>query len=126
MSCNQTRALNFTQRIIQGDSFDKAYTGLNRDTETGNETPIDFTNKTVRGSIRPSLDSDTVINFATSTFDSGVGTIDSFRLMLNASQTETMYPGTWVYDVDVVDNINTEKVTTLLKGNFIVRGEVTR
>jgi len=127
MNCsNQTRALNFTQRIIQGDKFDKSYTGYEIDTSDNSQLPLDYSNTTIRGSVRPSPESDTVINMTVSTFDSGTGSIDSFRLEINSSDTATMTPGTWVYDVDATSKTDAENVKTLLKGNFIVRGEVTK
>lgn len=126
MSCNQARGLNYTQRIVQGDSFFKDYTGSEVDTNTGDTVPLDLSNKTIRGQIRPSHDSETVINFTTNTTDSGTGTIDTFSISLTSSQTSAMTGGTWVYDVEAIDNTNVEIVNTLLKGNFIVRDEVTK
>lgn len=126
MSCNnQARGLNYTQRIIQGDSFDKSYTGSDVN-DQGVSVPLDLSNKTIRGQIRLSVDDENPIEFLTSTFDSGTGTIDTFRLQLTSSQTTPMAGGTWLYDVDVVDNTNPEIVETYLKGNFVVRDEITR
>lgn len=126
MSCsNQARALNYTQRIIQGDSFDKSYTGTDTD-DQGVTVPLDLSNKTIRGQIRKSPDDLVPVEFTTSTFDSGSGTVDSFRLQLTSTQTTPMAGGTWLYDVDVVDNSDPEIVETYLKGNFVVRAEITK
>lgn len=123
----QVRALNFTQRIIQGDSFNKAYTMKTIDTETGIETPIDLSNKTIRGQIRVTPNSPDPVDFSTSTFASpdGGGIIDTFAISLSSLQTTPLVGGTYMYDVDITDP-NTTAVQTVLKGNFIVRSEITK
>lgn len=126
MSTCNVKALNYTQRIIQGDSFDKSYTGSTINESTGDSEPLNLTGKTVRGQIRKTADDPTPIDFTTSTFDSGTGTLDTFRLELTSSQTTSMTGGTWLYDVDIVDDADPELVTTYLKGNFIVRAEITK
>lgn len=123
---NEYRALNYTQRIIQGDSFSKSYAMDTLNTDTGVKTPIDISNKIVTGQIRLSPDSIDAIDFTTAITDGGSGVENTFTLSLTSQQTTTMRPGTWQYDVQLADITNPDEVTTVLKGNFIVRAEITQ
>lgn len=122
---NEYKALNYTQRIIQGDSFSKSYAMDTLNTDTGVKTPIDISNKTVTGQIRLAPGQEPVIDFTTSISDGGTGVENTFTLTLTSQQTTAMRAGTWQYDVQLIDNTNTEVVDTVLKGNFIVRAQIT-
>ena len=120
------KALNYTQRIIQGDSFDKTYAMNTLNTDTNTYTPIDLSNKIVTGQLRLAPGDTPAIDFGTSKSDGGTGIENSFTLTLTSTQTTSMRPGTWYYDVQLTDSTDSEKVDTVLKGNFIVRAEITQ
>ena len=122
---NEYRALNYTQRIIQGDSFNKSYALDTLDTDTEVKTPIDLSGKVAAGQIRLVAGQEPVIDFDASIVAGTGGVENTIVLKLTSQQTTTMRPGTWQYDVQLADIADPDIVTTVLKGTFVVRAEIT-
>jgi hypothetical protein len=119
------KALNYTLRMIQGDTFDRSYTMYDVDAE-GVQTALDISDKILRGQLRLEPEGTEVVNFLISTEDSGSGVVDTFRLRLGANITSGMAAGVWQYDVELVDSANQDNVQKIMKGTVVIRPEITR
>lgn len=87
--------------------------------------PTDLTTYTARMQIRPSFESATVLATLT-TANGGItlgGALGTVLLTLTATQTAAIPPGTYLYDLELV---NGPEVTRLVEGQVVVRPEVTR
>lgn len=105
----------------QGSTFTLQVTWLD---STG--AAVDLTGRTARLSVRPSLESSTVTASLT-TENGGItlgGTAGTVDLLLSATASAAITAGTYVYDLEIVNGGTT--VDKLIKGNFVVRREVTR
>lgn len=83
-----------------------------------NDEPVDVTNYTARGQIRRHYSSLNAVNFTTSLANG------SLVISLTANQTANMLYGRYVYDIELVDPVNT--VVRILEGIVTVTPEVTR
>jgi len=107
--------------VHQGSTFRKRLTWL----VAGD--PVNLTGYTARMDIRESVDSDTAtLSASTSnyiTLGGGAGTVD---ILIPASVMETVPPGRYVYDLELVSGGSPPEVTAIVAGQFIVDPEVTR
>lgn len=86
-----------------------------------NDSPVDLTNYTARGQIRRTYTSSTATSFATTINNPISGKVS---ISLIAATTSAMKPGRYVYDIEIVSNTNI--VTRVIEGQFILTPSVTR
>lgn len=115
-------ATRFDITAQQGSEVYLQFRLKNRDSDDV-ETPFDLTNKTLRGQVRATYSSTTKYDFDLTIADAENGDIVVY---MGANLTETMPTGPLVYDIEVVDNTNTNSVIKPLWGNFYLKAEVTR
>lgn len=88
-------------------------------------TPVDLTGYTAAMQVRPTAPSAVVLLDLDSagngiTLGGAAGTI---QILIDATTTGALAPGTFVYDLELTDGTN---VTRLVQGKFTVTAEVTR
>jgi hypothetical protein len=104
--------------IDQGSDFSSTIT---LEDNVGNA--IDLTNYTIRGQVRRTYTSSTSYPFTCSKLTSqGPGKI---KIQLTPTQTGTMKPGRYVYDVEIVHTTGTP-VVRVVEGQVTVTPRVTR
>jgi len=104
--------------IDQGSDFSSTIT---LEDNVGNA--IDLTNYTIRGQVRKTYTSSTSYPFTTTKLTSqGPGKI---KIQLTPTQTGTMKPGRYVYDVEIVHTTGTP-VVRVVEGQVTVTPRVTR
>lgn len=100
--------------IDQGSNF-------NTSIDLSDSTDLDLTNYTAAGTIAKSYDGTTKATFTTSV-DSENQTV---TISLSASQTASLKPGRYVYDVIIVSPDDPAAVTRILEGQIDVTPGVT-
>jgi hypothetical protein len=90
---------------------------------TTDEEPFDLDGMTARMEVRPSANSPDVILDVTDFIALGDGTIE---IDVPADVMADVPAGSYVYDLELVEPGEPEKVSKLLEGSFVVRPEVTR
>jgi len=100
----------------QGSNFSSEITVTDVD-----DGPIDLTNYTARGQIRRTYTSSTSTSFVTAINMPIRGVIS---VSLTSDTTSNMKPGRYVYDIEIVSNTNV--VTRVIEGQFILTPSVTR
>lgn len=88
--------------------------------EIGNQ-PLDLSGVTARAQIRPSENNPILTAEMNCTINEGEG---KMVLALSPDETTKIKPGTYCYDVKVIDGLG--DVTYYIYGKFIVKGRVTR
>ena len=122
----QQDASRYDQRMVRGDRFYRAYAF--RD-DAGD--PMDITGFSFQGQLRQTYDSVEKIDFTISTAQSDAAVtagvaLDTVIISLGGAATANEEPGNYVYDIQKVQDSNTEFVETFLRGNFFLLPEVTR
>ena len=102
--------------IDQGSTFD-----IKVDITDAEDGILNLTNYTVAGQIRKNFSYSTAVAFVASVFNTSAGTI---KLLLDASTTNAMKAGRYVYDVEITSS--TGVVTRVLEGQVEVSPGVTR
>ena len=100
----------------QGSNFSSEITVTDVD-----DSPIDLTNYTARGQIRRTYTSSSATSFAAVVSNPTSGIVS---ISLTSATTTNMKPGRYVYDVEIVSNTNI--VTRVIEGQFILTPSVTR
>lgn len=100
----------------QGSNFSSEITVTDVD-----DSPIDLTNYTARGQIRRTYTSSSATSFAAVVSNPTSGIVS---ISLTSATTANMKPGRYVYDVEIVSNTNI--VTRVIEGQFILTPSVTR
>lgn len=102
--------------IYQGDNYAHQLT-----LKDSANAVINITSRTYSGQIRKRRSSDTISATFSSEITDGANGVVVFSLLPAA--TANLRPGTYVYDFQ---EVNGETVTTILTGNAVITGEVTR
>lgn len=102
--------------IYQGDTY--AHELRIRNSANAN---VNITSRTYTGQIRKKRNSDTIAATFTSEITDGANGV--VVLTLSASNSANIAAGTYVYDFQ---EVNGATVTTLITGNAVITGEVTR
>jgi hypothetical protein len=100
--------------IDQGTTFNATFNVLNT-----NDNPIDFTSYTITSQMRKSYLSSNAYSFTTAGSNTG-----SLTLSMSSNTTTAIWPGRYVYDVDVVDLFGNR--SRIVEGIVTVTPEVTR
>jgi hypothetical protein len=100
--------------IDQGATF---FTTFTIESDTG--TPIDFTNYTANSQMRKSYTSSTAY-----TFDVALSNTGSVNLSMNASTTNSITAGRYLYDVEVQDSDGVR--SRIVEGIVTVTPQITR
>lgn len=120
---------NVPLTIIQGDSYSLggALNTMIPDFCVGDacsEIPLDLTDRTLKAQIRLTADNLCAsYDFEIDITDAELG---QFILFLPASVSETMRPGNYVWDMIVIDDNDTDKVSTAFFGAVTVSARVTK
>ena len=100
----------------QGSNFSSEITVTDVD-----DSPIDLTNYTARGQIRRTYTSSNATSFTAAINNPTSGIVS---ISLSAAITSGMKPGRYVYDIEIVSNTNV--ITRVIEGQFILTPSVTR
>jgi len=100
--------------IDQGTTFNVTFTFVD-----AVNNPIDFSTYTGASQIRKSYQSTTAYSFSVSLANNGL-----ISLGMNANTTSTLYPGRYLYDLEVTDPSGIK--SRLVEGIVTVTGEITR
>lgn len=103
--------------INSGSDFSQTFTLENSDTNSA----LDLSVYSVSSQIRKWAGSSTAINFSCSVVDAFEGIIS---ISLTNSQTTSLKPGRYVYDVVITDNVGQKN--KVIEGMALVREGVTR
>jgi hypothetical protein len=91
-----------------------------------NGSAVNLTNYTARMDVRTSIDAAGAAVLSLTTTNGRIvlgGTAGTISLSAEATATEAVESGNYVYDLELVSG---STVTRLVQGSFVVRGEVTR
>lgn len=84
--------------------------------------PLDLTGYTVKSQIRKSYGSSTAYNFNASIYDATNGKV---RVQLSSSQSESIPPGKYLYDIEITQTSSGIK-TRVIEGLVIVTPQITQ
>jgi len=107
--------------LYQGDDFSQEILYLEQDS-----TPVNLTNYSARMQVRQDYGITPIISVTTET-DGGITKDNAngiFIITITNELTSTLIAGSYIYDFEVTDG--DDKVTTILKGNFLINKEVTK
>ena len=106
--------------IDQGSTFD-----IKVDITDADDAILNLTNYNVAGQIRKNFSSSTAVAFTATVYNASAGTI---KLLLDASTTNAMKAGRYVYDVEMsfVDSDSNTIIERILEGRIVVTPSVTR
>jgi hypothetical protein len=103
----------YTIKITQGDDWNYPLTFSTR--LVGVKTPIDLTNATIIGTVRPTYTSGTPVSMTTTITNASAGQV---TFSLTDTQTNSLPTGNLVYDIKITIAGDTK---TYLSGNFQVK-----
>lgn len=90
-----------------------------------NDTPVNLSGYTARMQVREfHYSDDYILNLTSSSGITLGGAAGTIALLISASDTASLVPGNYVYDIEIISVGGT--VTRLIEGKFIVSPEVTR
>lgn len=104
--------------VNSGSDFSQSFTFDNNSTNS----VLNLSNHSVNSQIRKHPGSSNYVSFASSITNPNNGVVE---LSLTSSQTLSLKPGRYLYDIVLTDNI-TGKKTRVLEGMVLVREGVTR
>ena len=103
--------------VDQGSTF-----GAEIDVTDSNGDPLDLTGYTVAGQLRKTYKSTTSTAFTSYVFSASGGIV---KISLNATTTNALKAGRYVYDVEITKT-STGEITRIIEGQLEVRPGVTR
>ena len=103
--------------VDQGSTF-----GAEIDVADSSGDPLDLNGYTVEGQLRKTYTSTPSTAFTSSVFNAGGGVV---KISLNATTTNGLKAGRYVYDVEITKT-STGEITRIIEGQLEVRPGVTR
>lgn len=123
--------LSPTRKVIRGDSdrIQVKFTKKNGKSKT----PVDITDWTIKFTVRKEVPASSVVddNDAILTADGTIVNAEEgiAHIYIESEQTKQVEPGKYLYDIQVVwpiDDFGYQKVKSIVRGRYIVVGDITR
>lgn len=117
-----TRPATVNFDFYQGDRFRKKFELKSVNENTGVEEPFDLTPHTLQSHIKTNFSDVDFVPFIITIIDAANG---EFEIALTSSTTRDMLAGTYVWDLEIIENNDLDDIWKLMVGQITLRDEVT-